>query len=214
MFCTLGFCASWASLVQADSAGPMGFVRLAYAASSDFARVVASEETLIAVPHLPRRAGSGRMAWITVEKSARPSLAELDALLDPPSPEYETLEEACAQGYATFPFDGSRLQASPLQDSHLKTVLGQITDTDGRVVVVGHADGVGSDAYNCRLGLKRAQAVAAWFVAHGIARERIALGSRGKREPVADNRSQAGRARNRRAAVWVHLEGAGPREQP
>ncbi len=224
MFCALGFVASGASHVQADSAGPPGFVRQAYGASSDFAWVVASEETLIAVPRTPRRVGAGRMAWITVEKSARPSLAELDALLNPPSPEYETLEQACAQGHVAFPFDGSRLQASPLQDSPLQdsplqdrpleTVLGQVTDTDGRVVVVGHADGVGSDAYNCRLGLKRAQAVADWFVAHGVARERIALGSRGKREPVADNRSQAGRARNRRAAVWVHLEGAGPREQP
>lgn len=219
MFCALGFCASGASHVQADSAGPPGFVRQAYGASSDFARVVASEETLIAVPRTPRRVGAGRMAWITVEKSARPSLAELDALLNPPSPEYETLEQACAQGHVAFPFDGSRLQASPLQDSPLQdrpleTVLGQVTDTDGRVVVVGHADGVGSDAYNCRLGLKRAQAVAAWFVAHGIARERIALGSRGKREPVADNRSQAGRARNRRAAVWVHVMGEGQGTQP
>lgn len=209
MFCALGLFASGVSQAQADAAGALGFVRQAYGASSDFVRVVPSEETLIDVPHLPQRVGAGHMAWITVEKTARPSLAELDALLNPPAPEYEVAEEACAQGYAAFPFDGSHIQ-----DSDLEAVLGQITDTGGRVVVVGHADSVGSDRYNCWLGLKRAQAVADWFVAHGVARERIAIGSRGKREPVADNQSESGRARNRRAAVWIHVTDEGQEARP
>ena len=209
MFCALGFCASGVSQTQADSAGALGFVRQAYGSSSDFVRVMPSEETLIDVPRTPQRLGAGRMAWITFEKTTRPSLAELDALLNPPAPEYEEAEEACAEGYAVFPFASSQLQ-----DSQLEAVLGQIMDTGGRVVVVGHADSVGSDRYNCRLGLKRAQAVADWFVAHGVARERIAIGSRGKREPVADNQSEIGRARNRRAAVWIHVTGEGQETRP
>ena len=206
MFCALGFCASGACAsgvpqVQADPGGPPDFVRQAYGASSDFARVVPSEETLIDVPRTTQRVGAGRTFWITVEKTARPSLAELDALLNPPAPEYEVIEEACAEGIASFPFESSRIQ----QASNLEAMLDQIKQTDGRVVVVGHTDSVGSDRYNCRLGLKRARAMATWFVEHGIARERIAIGSRGKREPVADNRSEAGRAQNRRAAVWMHI---------
>ncbi len=209
MFCALGFCASGVSQTQADSAGALGFVRQAYAATSDFVRVMPSEETLIDVPRTPQRLGAGRMAWITFEKTTRPSLAELDALLNPPAPEYEEAEEACAEGYAVFPFASSQLQ-----DSQLEAVLGQITDTGGRIVVVGHADSMGSDRYNCRLGLKRAQAVASFLVEHGVARESIAIGSSGKREPVADNRSETGRAQNRRAAVWVHVTGEGQEARP
>jgi len=196
MFCALG-----AMQAQADSGGPMHFVRQAYRAPSDFARVMPSEETLIDVSRAPQRMAAGRTFWISVEKPSRPTLAELDALLNPPAPVSEVIDEACAEGVASFPFESSRIQ----QASNLEAVLDQIKQTDGRVMVVGHTDSVGSDAYNCRLGLKRARSTAAWFVDHGVARERMAIGSRGKREPLVENQSAAGRAQNRRAAVWIQV---------
>ena len=194
---------------QADSDGPMHFVRQAYRAPSDFARVMPAEETLIDVARASQRTAqrtsqqtaAGRTFWISVEKSARPTLAELDALLNPSAPESDENDTACAEGFASFPFGSSLIQ----QASNLEAVLEQIKQTDGRVVVVGHTDSVGSDAYNCRLGLKRAQSAAAWFADHGVSRDRMAIGSRGKREPLADNQSDAGRARNRRAAVWIQV---------
>lgn len=196
MFCALGVMQA-----QADWGGPISFVRQAYQAPSDFARVMPAEETLIDVSRVPQRMAAGRTFWISVEKTSRPTLAELDALLNPPAPESEVIEEACAEGVASFPFESSRIQ----QASNLEAVLDQIKHTDGRVVVVGHTDSVGSDAYNCRLGLKRARAAAAWFADHGVARERMAIGSRGQREPLRDNQSAAGRAQNRRAAVWLQV---------
>jgi len=196
MICALGVMQA-----QADSGGQMRFVRQAYQAPSDFARVMPAEETLIDVSRVPQRMAAGRTVWISVEKTSRPPLAELDALLNPPAPESEVIEEACAEGVVSFPFESSRIQ----QASNLEAVLDQIKQTDNRVVVVGHTDSVGSDAYNCRLGLKRAQAAAAWFADHGVARERMAIGSRGKRDPLVDNQSAAGRAQNRRAAVWLQV---------
>jgi outer membrane protein OmpA-like peptidoglycan-associated protein len=196
MFCVLGVMQA-----QADWGGPISFVRQAYQAPSDFARVMPAEETLIDVSRVPQRMATGRTFWISVEKTSRPTLAELDALLNPPAPESEVIEEACAEGVASFPFESSRIQ----QASNLEAVLDQIKHTDSRVVVVGHTDSVGSDAYNCRLGLKRARAAAAWFADHGVARERMAIGSRGQREPLRDNQSSAGRAQNRRAAVWLQV---------
>lgn len=200
MFCALG-----AMQAQADSGGSISFVRQAYRAPSDFARVMPAEETLIDVSRAPQRISqqiaAGRTFWISVEKTSRPTLAELDALLNPPAPVSEVIDEACAEGGASFPFESSRIQ----QASNLEAVLDQIKQTDGRVVVVGHTDSVGSDAYNCRLGLKRARSTAAWFVDHGVARERMAIGSRGKREPLVENKSAAGRAQNRRAAVWIQV---------
>lgn len=203
-------CALVVSHSQADS---VGFVRQAYRASSDFARVMPAEETLIGVHSASP--GAGRMFWVAVEKTVRPSLAELDALLNPPEPEYESIEEACAEGVAEFPFNGSQPLLSQLPAGHLESVLEQVKGAaDARIVVVGHADNVGGDRYNCRLGLKRAEAVGGWFVERGIARERIVIGSQGKREPVADNQSDTGRARNRRASVWIHVMDKGQERRP
>jgi len=71
-----------------------------------------------------------------------------------------------------------------------------------RMTVVGHADKVGTDAYNDRLGLRRAKAVVAYLAAHGISRERLdAVESRGESEPVVqtDERER----RNRRSVTSV-----------
>ena len=96
MICALG-----AMQAQADSGGPMRFVHQAYRAPSDFARVTPAEETLIDVSRAPQRISqqiaAGRTFWISVEKTSRPTLAELDALLNPLAPVSEVIEEACAE---------------------------------------------------------------------------------------------------------------------
>lgn len=70
------------------------------------------------------------------------------------------------------------------------------------VIVIGHTDSIGSDAYNMRLGQRRAEAVRAFLISQGV-RQRIDASSRGEREPVADNRTAAGRAKNRRVVIEV-----------
>lgn len=71
------------------------------------------------------------------------------------------------------------------------------------VIVIGHTDSIGSDAYNMRLGLRRAEAVKAYLVSAGIDSRLIRTSSKGEREPVADNKSAAGRAKNRRVVIEV-----------
>lgn len=70
------------------------------------------------------------------------------------------------------------------------------------VIVIGHTDSIGSDAYNMRLGQRRAEAVRAFLISQGV-RQRIDASSRGEREPVADNKTAAGRAKNRRVVIEV-----------
>lgn len=70
------------------------------------------------------------------------------------------------------------------------------------IIVIGHTDSIGSDAYNMRLGQRRAEAVRAFLISQGV-RQRIDASSRGEREPVADNRTAAGRAKNRRVVIEV-----------
>ena len=71
------------------------------------------------------------------------------------------------------------------------------------LLTVGHTDSIGTDAYNDRLSLARAQAVKAYLVSAGIGAERIKVEGRGEREPVADNKTAEGRAKNRRVEIKV-----------
>jgi OOP family OmpA-OmpF porin len=71
------------------------------------------------------------------------------------------------------------------------------------IIAIGHTDSIGSEAYNQRLSLRRAQAVKAYLVSKGIASNRVAAEGKGEKQPVASNRTREGRAKNRRVEVEV-----------
>lgn len=74
------------------------------------------------------------------------------------------------------------------------------------VRVDGHTDHTGSTEYNLRLSLRRAEAVARVLVTAGFEPTNIEVRGMGKSRPVADNRTAAGRAENRRASIVVTVE--------
>jgi outer membrane protein OmpA-like peptidoglycan-associated protein len=72
-----------------------------------------------------------------------------------------------------------------------------------RVVITGHTDNVGGQKFNQNLSLKRAQAVKNWLVKKGIPSRRMRTVGRGENEPVASNKTEEGRAENRRMEFYV-----------
>jgi outer membrane protein OmpA-like peptidoglycan-associated protein len=76
-------------------------------------------------------------------------------------------------------------------------------DPNTRITVIGHTDNTGSDATNNALSLERAQSVRDYIVDRGVAPARVETAGRGEREPVADNATDAGRARNRRVEIYL-----------
>lgn len=72
------------------------------------------------------------------------------------------------------------------------------------VLILGHTDNVGTEAYNSRLSVRRADAAARYLIAQKVARSRIATGGLGETEPVASNVDEAGRRRNRRVEVAIY----------
>jgi len=103
---------------------------------------------------------------------------------------------------ALFDFDKSSLK--PEGEKTLAELTGKIKGLLIDVVIAtGHTDSIGSDAYNDRLSLARAEAVKAFFAANGVDVKRVRAVGKGESQPVADNRSAEGRAKNRRVEVEV-----------
>lgn len=88
----------------------------------------------------------------------------------------------------------------------LRPVLDQFAqglDQNTLVQIVGHTDSSGGDAINNPLSLARAQAVRDYLSSRGVAVQRMQVDGRGSREPVADNATESGRAKNRRVEIFL-----------
>ncbi|MEZ5017686.1 MAG: OmpA family protein [Flavipsychrobacter sp.] len=73
------------------------------------------------------------------------------------------------------------------------------------MTIDGHTDASGSDAVNLKLSKERANAVKAYFESKGIASSRLKAEGYGESQPVADNKTRAGRAKNRRVVMDMKL---------
>ena len=103
---------------------------------------------------------------------------------------------------ALFDFDKSVLK--PAARTSLDNLSGQIKSLALEVVIAtGHTDSVGTDAYNQKLSVRRADAVKKHLVSKGIAANRIQIEGKGESQPVADNKTDDGRAKNRRVQIEV-----------
>lgn len=105
-------------------------------------------------------------------------------------------------GKLLFGFDTDRLD-----DGHRQTLerMGRALAEVGidTLRIEGHTDDQGSAAYNDRLSLRRAQAVAGALAASGIPADRIAARGHGSARPVAPGTSEDARRKNRRVSVVV-----------
>ena len=104
------------------------------------------------------------------------------------------------QAETLFDFDKSVVK--PEGKKVLDTVVERLKDINLEVVIAaGHTDSVGTEAYNMKLGARRAEAVKAYFISKGIDKTRVYTESKGETQPIASNKTAAGRAQNRRVEV-------------
>lgn len=108
---------------------------------------------------------------------------------------------------ALFDFDKSVLK--PAAIASLDSLVGQVKNLTLEVIIaVGHTDSIGTDAYNQKLSVRRAQSVKKYLVSKGIEPNRVYVEGKGESQPVADNKTKEGRAKNRR----VEIEAIGTRK--
>ena len=129
---------------------------------------------------------------------------ELDAAL-PPGTTVQRVGEGIAVTFESgllFPFNSTDLLPAGRNNLQgLASSLSRYPDTE--VLIVGHTDDVGSDAYNQGLSVQRAEAAAAVLAAAGVPRNRIQTAGRGESEPIAGNGDEASRQQNRRVEVAI-----------
>jgi OOP family OmpA-OmpF porin len=101
-----------------------------------------------------------------------------------------------------FDFDKSALKADA--KAKLDDLVGKTRGLNLEVIIaVGHTDSVGADAYNQKLSVARSEAVKAYLVSKGVEKNRVYTEGKGEKQPVADNKTAEGRAKNRRVEIEV-----------
>jgi outer membrane protein OmpA-like peptidoglycan-associated protein len=101
-------------------------------------------------------------------------------------------------------FDTNRSDIKP----NLKPILDQFAQglsgqPNTEVRIVGHTDSKGTDAINNPLSVNRAASARDYLTSRGVDSHRIQIDGRGSREPIADNATEAGRAKNRRIEMFL-----------
>jgi len=144
---------------------------------------------------------NGRNLWATLYKSEFNEIrvADAGAASKDMSSDLKTDCHVAIYG-VLFDFNKSTLQ--PDSDPVLQQILELLKKNPAqKIEVQGHTDNVGGDAYNQTLSEARAKAIVTWITQHGIAGDRLTAKGFGKTKPIADNATDAGRAKNRRVEI-------------
>jgi len=131
--------------------------------------------------------------------AAAPAPAPAPAAVVVPAP---TSEKVTFAADAFFDFDKAVLK--PEGRAKLDDLTSKMSGLNLEVIIaVGHTDSVGSDSYNQRLSIRRSEAVKSYLVSKGVEKNRVYTEGKGEKQPVADNKTAEGRAKNRRVEIEV-----------
>ncbi len=129
--------------------------------------------------------------------AAAPAPAPAPAVVAAP-----TSEKVTFAADAFFDFDKSVLK--PEGRAKLDDLVSKMSGLNLEVIIaVGHTDSVGSDTYNQKLSIRRSEAVKSYLVSKGVEKNRVYTEGKGEKQPVADNKTSEGRAKNRRVEIEV-----------
>ena len=132
----------------------------------------------------------------------KPAVTPQPEVTPPPVQPPVDVQKVTYAADAFFDFDKSVLK--PEGRAALDELAGKIQGINLEVIVAtGHTDSVGTEAYNQRLSVRRAEAVKAYLTSKGIDKSRIYTEGKGETQPIASNKTAAGRAKNRRVEIEV-----------
>ena len=204
-------------------------VAMTLAVTGAFAQQTAVDNW-VNVTGLPWKNGTNELCWRNANWTPATALAECDGALKPvaqaapaaapaapapaaapaaaPAPAVVAAPVAPVSEKVTFAADAFfDFDKSVLKDegkAKLDDVVSKLGSINLEVIIaVGHTDSVGSDAYNQALSVRRSEAVKAYLVGKGVEKNRVYTEGKGEKQPVADNKTAEGRAKNRRVEIEV-----------
>jgi OmpA-OmpF porin, OOP family len=150
--------------------------------------------------NLPWKNGTNELCWRDGTWTPATAIADCDgALKPPPAPVSEKVTFAADAFY-----DFNKATLKPEGKAKLDDLVSKMGGINLEVIIaVGHTDSVGGDAYNQKLSVKRSESVKAYLVSKGVEKNRVYTEGKGKKQPVADNKTAEGRAKNRRVEIEV-----------
>ena len=146
----------------------------------------------------------GAIAPVVAPREAPPPVVVAPAPAPAPAPVAPATVATKVTYAADAFFDFDKSVIKPEGKAKLDDLVGKIKDINLEVIIaVGHTDSVGSDTYNQKLSVRRSEAVKAYLVSKGIEKNRVYTEGKGEKQPVADNKTAEGRAKNRRVEIEV-----------
>lgn len=116
----------------------------------------------------------------------------------------EVVENSALRLDLNLMFATGQARLEPRVTSHLQALASNLVLRPNSVIrIIGHTDSSGDPDRNRALSRSRAEAVAAFLAAQGVDRARLETEGAGSDQPIAENATQAGRARNRRVEVFI-----------
>jgi len=101
-------------------------------------------------------------------------------------------------------FDFDKYALRPEGRAKLDEVVSKMQGLNLEVIIaMGHTDSIGTDAYNQKLSVRRAESVKNYLVSKGVPADRIYTEGKGETQPVATNKTRDGRQQNRRVELEV-----------
>jgi len=142
--------------------------------------------------------------------AAEPAPKPAPVVVAKPAPKPEPVVEKVSLKAGAL-FDVGKADLKPAGKSELDAMVGKINDSNTQIeqiTVTGHTDSAGASDYNRKLSERRAEAVKAYLVSKGLNGDRIVTQGAGDAQPVASNKTAAGRAQNRRVDIDIKAQRA------
>jgi OOP family OmpA-OmpF porin len=121
----------------------------------------------------------------------------------PPAPPAAPVSEKVTFAADAF-FDVNKDLLKPEGRAKLDDLVSKMAGINLEVIIaVGHTDSDGSDAFNQKLSVRRAESVKNYLTSKGVEKNRVYTEGKGEKQPVADNKTREGKAKNRRVEIEV-----------
>ncbi|MCR4332618.1 MAG: OmpA family protein, partial [Sulfuricaulis sp.] len=144
-------------------------------------------------------------AGMMPKKAAAETAPKPAPVVAKPAPKPEPVVEKISLKAGAL-FDVSKADLNPAGKLELDAMVSKIKDNNTQIeqiTITGHTDSAGASEYNRTLSERRAEAVKAYLVSKGLSGDRIVTKGAGDAQPVASNKTAAGRTQNRRVDIDI-----------